>query len=254
MTALYGVARRRGSPYTSAVKRALPLILISALSVTSAQAALEVVFVGGRILEVERVEQREGRAVLTLAGGGSIAVAADRIQRVSPVEAPRAAPPAPPAAPVPAPLPEPAAAVTAAPAEPPLMNLEATGGYADLIGQAASRHGVDPELLRCVLLVESSFDPRAVSPKGAMGLAQLMPGTAEELGVENPFDPAESVDAAARLLGRLLRESQGRWVPALAAYNAGRGAVRRYGGVPPYGETVRYIEKILSLYHAAPSR
>ena len=83
-----------------------------------------------------------------------------------------------------------------------------------------------------------------------MGIAQLMPATARELGVNDPFDPRQAVDGAARLLGRLLRENGGRFVPALAAYNAGTGTVRRYRGVPPYDETIHYVEKVLTLYYA----
>ena len=198
---------------------------------------------GGRTLVVESLERVGQQSILTLPGGGTIYVEARRIRAVSELEQE-------------APAIESALPVVSRPTDPPLedllMNIEVTGGFTELIGAAAVSHGVDPELLRCVLLVESAFDPRAVSPKGAMGLAQLMPGTAEELGVKDPFDPEQAVDAAARLLGRLLRENEGRFVPALAAYNAGRGAVRRYGGVPPYRETVQYIEKILSLYHASP--
>ena len=84
-----------------------------------------------------------------------------------------------------------------------------------------------------------------------MGLAQLMPGTAADLDVEDPFDPVQAVDAAARHLKALLKRNEGSFVPALAAYNAGQGAVERYSGIPPYGETIRYVEKILTLY-AAP--
>jgi len=109
---------------------------------------------------------------------------------------------------------------------------------------------VDKDLLRSLLEVESALDPSAVSPKGAMGLAQLMPPTAKELGVDDPFDPPQAVDAAARLLKDLLEKSDGGFVEALAAYNAGQGAVSRYGGLPPYAETIHYIERILSRYGA----
>jgi hypothetical protein len=95
---------------------------------------------------------------------------------------------------------------------------------------------------------ESGFDPRAVSPKGALGLMQLMPGTARELGVSDPFDPAQSVRGGARYLRRLLDRFGGRLDLALAAYNAGPGAVEEHGGVPPYRETREYVRKVIRIF------
>ena len=115
--------------------------------------------------------------------------------------------------------------------------------YADLIRAAAARHRIDPDLLAAVVAVESGFRPDAVSPVGAQGLMQLMPGTQSDLGVADPFDPAVSLDAGARYL-RSLADEFGT-VLALAAYNAGPGAVRRYRGVPPYPETRRYLRLVL---------
>ncbi len=116
------------------------------------------------------------------------------------------------------------------------------------IEQAAQRHHVDPSLVRAVVKVESNFNPRAVSPKGAMGLMQLMPGTARELAVSNPFDPQQNVDAGVRHLKGLL-ESYGGDVPlTLAAYNAGAKAVARNRGVPPYRETRDYVKRITEIY------
>ena len=119
--------------------------------------------------------------------------------------------------------------------------------FGDLITAAATRHGVDPALLAAVAKQESAFNPRAQSRVGAKGLMQLMDATARGLGVEDPFDPAQSLEGGARFLGGLLRQFDGDVRLALAAYNAGPGAVQRYGGVPPYQETQRYVPKVLAL-------
>jgi hypothetical protein len=114
------------------------------------------------------------------------------------------------------------------------------------IAAAASANGVAPVLLAAVLRAESGFDPRAVSSAGAQGIAQLMPATARGLGVRDPFDPGQAIPAAARLLGGHLR-AFGSVPLALAAYNAGPGAVRRHGGVPPYRETQTYVARVMAL-------
>lgn len=118
--------------------------------------------------------------------------------------------------------------------------------YADLINGAAARTGVPGELLAAVAKQESGFNPRAVSPAGAQGLMQLMPGTARGLGVQNSFDPAQAIDGAARLLRSLL-DKFGSTELALAAYNAGPGAVARYDGIPPYRETQNYVRNIMAM-------
>lgn len=119
--------------------------------------------------------------------------------------------------------------------------------FTDLFAQAGAKHGVDPTLLALVAQRESGFDPTAVSPAGAQGLMQLMPGTARGLGVADPFDPAQAIDGAARLLRGNL-DAFGTVDKALAAYNAGGGNVRRYGGVPPFPETQRYVQWITARY------
>ncbi len=237
------------------MRASLLIFGLSALSAaTVASASVEVRFEGGGSLVADKVEVHGELAVLTLPGGGQLAVENRRVQAMRPLPAPApvALPPVVPQEDTVAPQPPPAesAAIPEPVPQHSFTQGEEHGGFGHLIEAAALKHGLDPELLRCVLLVESGFDPAAVSPKGAMGLAQLMPGTARDLGVADPFDPAQAVDGSALLLARLLDESQGRLVPALAAYNAGQGAVRRYGGLPPYGETIRYIEKVLTLYHA----
>ena len=122
------------------------------------------------------------------------------------------------------------------------------GDLRELAGAAARRHGLDPALVVAVVSVESAFRPGAVSPKGAQGLMQLMPRTARSLGVADPLDPAQNLDGGARHLGQLLDLYGGDLVRALAAYNAGQGAVQRHGGVPPYRETQTYVRKVLDRY------
>lgn len=121
------------------------------------------------------------------------------------------------------------------------------GSYDRLIVGAAARAGIPPALVKAVIRAESAFDPRAVSPKGAMGLMQLMPQTAAALGVRRPFHAAENVRGGTRYLGRLHRR-YGSWSWALAAYNAGPSSVERYRGVPPYAETQAYVRRVLTYY------
>ncbi|TIC83524.1 lytic transglycosylase [Nocardioides sp. GY 10113] len=118
--------------------------------------------------------------------------------------------------------------------------------YASLINAAAARTGVPGELIAAVARQESAFNPKAVSSAGAQGLMQLMPGTAAGLGVTNSFDPAQAIDGGARLLSTLL-DRFGRVDLALAAYNAGPGAVLRYDGVPPYAETQNYVKSVMAM-------
>lgn len=123
----------------------------------------------------------------------------------------------------------------------------------EAVAAAAARHRVDPKLADAVAKVESGYKTTAVSPKGAVGVMQLMPGTAEGLGA-NPWNTHENIDAGVRYLSMLLKRYNGDLRSALAAYNAGPGAVDKHGGVPPYQETQEYVGAVLSEYHGVPVR
>ena len=118
-----------------------------------------------------------------------------------------------------------------------------------LIEKAANENNIDPALLDSVVATESSYDPMCRSRAGAMGLTQLMPENVKDLGVANPFDPEQNLQGGAKQLSQLLAKYHGRIDLALAAYNAGPGAVAKSGGIPPYKETQNYVRKVMSLYH-----
>jgi soluble lytic murein transglycosylase-like protein len=135
------------------------------------------------------------------------------------------------------------------PAPPPAAR-ETPAGLEGLIETSGARYGVDPALIKAVVGAESSFDPYATSKTGAQGLMQLMPGTAAELGVSDAYDPAQNIDGGTRYLRTLLDRFGGDPRRAVAAYNAGPGAVERYDGVPPYVETQAYVTRVLEGYAA----
>jgi soluble lytic murein transglycosylase-like protein len=119
----------------------------------------------------------------------------------------------------------------------------------EVVNRASDRHHLDPDFINSVIHAESGFNPRAVSPKGAQGLMQLMPGTASKLGVSNAFDPRSNVEGGTRYLSELLQRYNYDVIKALAAYNAGPQRVQQYGGVPPYSETRAYVARIVRDYN-----
>jgi len=122
------------------------------------------------------------------------------------------------------------------------------GKYDNFIVSMGRKYRLDPPLIKAVIRAESAWNPRAISRAGAQGLMQLMPGTSKDMDVDDPFDPAQNIEAGTRYLRSMLDKFNGDLVIALAAYNAGPRAVEKYGGVPPYGETRRYIKRVLRYY------
>ena len=214
--------------------RVLPLALLAVLLVVRpavAPASAELVLLTtGHTLSVVGHEFQGDRVVLYLPDGGQIVAARSLVVNIE-----ADAPPTP-SAPV-------AEAETVA--QPVLASLP----YAEIIDTISVRHGVDPTLVAALIEVESSYRPDARSPKGVMGLMQLMPATARQYSVNDPYDPRANIEAGTKHLRSLLDRYD--VTGALAAYNAGEGTVRRFGGVPPYPETRRYVEKILSIVDAA---
>lgn len=217
---------------TTARLPAFVLALAGTLCVVAPAHADIVILASGRTLSVRSHRVEGDQVVLVLRAGGEIACDRALIDRVEPDEVA---------------YPESAAAPEAVLA----AQRSLSGPYRTIIAAAAERHGIEPRLLESIIRVESNFGERARSRKGAKGLMQLMPGTARQYGLANPYDPAGNVEAGARHLRTLLDRFE---LPvALAAYNAGEGAVKRYGGVPPYHETRAYVSTILRLAgrHAA---
>lgn len=180
-------------------------------------------FATGRVLSVKTHRVEGESLVLTLRSGGEMVCDPSVIARFAPDEVPD---------------PEPVAAAAPIPAQPVVP-------YGELIDRVSARHGVDARLVRAVIQVESAFQERARSRKGAMGLMQLMPETAREYAVADPYDPAANLEGGITYLGSLLKR-----LPlelALAAYNAGEAAVQRFHGLPPYPETRQYVGRVLKL-------
>jgi hypothetical protein len=190
-----------------------------AVCATGARAEYVLLRSGAR-LNVTGYELRGDKYRLQIAGG-TVDVAADDVMDIEPVEIFEA---------IPVPLSE-------------------TTPFHDVIRNAAARYGVDADLIHCVIAVESNFNPKAISRKNARGLMQLLPQTAAKLGVKNIFDPQENVDAGTRYLRDLLARYNNDMTLALAAYNAGPERVEQYGRrVPPYRETMGYVQRIARDY------
>jgi soluble lytic murein transglycosylase len=125
-----------------------------------------------------------------------------------------------------------------------------TEKYDEIITEASQRYGVDFPLLKAIIKAESDFDPRAVSKRGAKGLMQIMPQNFKLLGIEDPFDPSQNIDAGARYFKQMYDRFNGEMALSLAAYNAGPEAVERYQTIPPYEETQAYVRRVLKLYYS----
>jgi membrane-bound lytic murein transglycosylase B len=205
---------------------------------TASFASAEIVFMtSGGTLSVKSHATSGDTVTLTLRTGGEVTCDLSLIERIVPDE-------------VPHPDPVDEARAQAAAAEPPASAKTAElrdTVYQGLIAAAAEAHGVDPLLVQALIQVESNYRPRARSSKGAMGLMQLLPSVAREYKVKNAYDPAANIDAGVRKLKSLIETMQGDLSLALAAYNAGEGAVARFKGIPPYRETRNYVSRILTL-------
>jgi len=201
-------------------------VLAAVLALLAAPAARAdiAVLANGQTMKVAAVRYDQGMVWLGLKEGGEIALPAGEVRGVVPDEF----------------IEEVLDEIAAAP---PGSDLAA------LATAAARRHDLDPGLVLALVQVESAFRPRAVSPKGALGLTQLMPATARELGVKDAFDPEQNLDGGVRYLRQLLTRYGGDVARALAAYNAGPGAVDRHQGVPPYRETLQYVRRVLERYN-----
>ena len=213
-----------------------PVVVISALLTTAVPVSAEIVFLkSGRTFSVKGHTIDGERITLTLRSGGQVTCDKNLIEKIEQDEVPYI---------------EPQAEKTAEAATPgPVLQdrsiLDGTP-YGEIIASAAEAHGVDPMLVRALIQVESGYKPRARSPKGAMGLMQLMPSTAREYKVRNPFEPKANIEAGIKHL-KMLIDRFGSSSLALAAYNAGPGAVEKFNGIPPYRETRSYVTRILAL-------
>jgi hypothetical protein len=225
-------------------------LAVAALVFPGAARAELVTLTSGRTLSVRTVVVTGDRAVLALRGGGEMVCATSLIARIAPDEVEH---------PVDAVEPAPdkvgpalraghVSASETAGSESRPYRAEAKA-YERVIAQAAKRHNVDPRLVHAVITVESAYRPRARSAKGAMGLMQLMPATARDLRVRDPYDAAANIDGGVRYLRQLLDRFELRL--ALAAYNAGAATVERFGGIPPYPETRTYVARVLQLVGAS---
>ena len=213
------------------------------LSFSAAWSGEFAVFSSGARLRIDRHEMVDGTKLRLYTGGGFTELSPSEIRGFEPDDAV-------PAASIPG---TPQSAPTAPPAGPAIQTTPERLSPEQLADRAADKYGLPRQLVRSVMAAESGFAPNAVSPKGAVGLMQLMPATAQILGAD-PRDPAQNVDAGARYLRDLLVKYNGGLWHALAAYNAGPGAVDKYGAIPPYRETIEYINRIARELKSAASQ
>jgi hypothetical protein len=214
----------------------LPTALLALLAM-AVPASAEIVFLtSGRTLSVKSHKVDGDHIVLTLRSGGEVTCDKSIVEKVEPDEVPYIDLDA-------AKTAEPEAAT---PAEPDEALLDGTP-YGEIIASVSEAQGVNPLLVRALIQVESKFRPTARSRKGAMGLMQLMPSTAREYNVRNPFEPKANIEAGIKHLKSLIERFGSSLELGLAAYNAGPGAVEKFNGVPPYRETRDYVSRILSL-------
>jgi soluble lytic murein transglycosylase-like protein len=215
----------------------LTAIFAAALVLMATEARADiVVFKNGRTMSVKSCLLEAETATMRLRDGGEVTFPASIVARVDPDEVPYPEDPAPVAETI---------AAVAPVAQPVLVPDEvlAARPYAELISTVAASYQLDARLVHAVIEQESNYQARARSKKGAKGLMQLMPGTAKQYGVRNSYDPKANLEAGVRHLKDLMSRLE---LPmALAAYNAGEGTVRRYGGLPPYPETQAYVRNIL---------
>ncbi len=207
--------------------RARPLLLVFFVTglVSSASADIAVMS-SGKILYIEGFERADEQITLFLEGGGEVTIPAEIVTNIVPNEIVEDTGQAP-------------------------QEIRLLPHLGDLIEPAAAKYALDPNLVAAVIWAESSGDPKAVSTKGASGLMQLMPGTARDMGVSDVLDPSQNVDGGSRYLRKMLDRHDGDLSLALAAYNAGPEAVRKYGGIPPFLETQNYVGKVMRAYERA---
>lgn len=223
--------------------RSVAFGVLAGLALAAPAAADLVVLSSGRVISASSVVLTAETATIRLRGGGEVTCSRSLVVRVDPDETPWVEPPGAPSA---AGVAQTAAGAAAPLAVPPAPSREVVipAAYRGIINRLADTHGVDARLIHAVISVESAYRPRARSRKGARGLMQLMPATARQYGVRNAYHAPANLDAGVRHLKMLLDRFALR--DALAAYNAGEAAVRRFGGVPPFRETRNYVERVLS--------
>ncbi len=213
----------------------IPAVVFAALVSAAAPARAEIVFfTSGRTLNIKGHREDGQALVLTMRGGGEMVCDASVVEKFAPDE-----------------VPYPEAEAEKAPV-PRLGRIASTGrtasrrpAYGEIIDRVSAEQGVPAKLVRAVIQVESAYQERARSKKGAMGLMQLMPQTARQYAVANPYDPASNIEAGIKHLKALLQKLP--TALALAAYNAGEATVERFHGIPPYPETQAYVSRILQL-------